>query len=241
MKARAQYEKERDAWEKRKPWIAKYGPALVTWSVAVCTTWVLWALLRAVGAERRLTPIDHPPTCEFCGYNLTGAAADGRCPECGDPVVRSLGPETRPGTRWEHRRKIGRLQAWWACAVGAVRRPNTIGRQIKARSHAADHRIFLAMHLPAGFLIGSVTGIGLLYVTFLHGRPFRQMEREILQFVVPFGGIIGELVVLTMATLSASVVGLFWSLRSGRNLLPRSCRLRPISPGSWWSGPVLPL
>lgn len=45
------------------------------------------------------TPTNVPPTlshaapvaCVRCGYNLTGSALGGTCPECGTPVTRSIG------------------------------------------------------------------------------------------------------------------------------------------------------
>lgn len=39
--------------------------------------------------------------CEFCGYDLTGADADGVCGECGRRVAESL-PEARSGTVWQN-------------------------------------------------------------------------------------------------------------------------------------------
>jgi len=62
------------------------------------------ALVRAVGVEYR-RPGDWPPQrdpqCEFCGYNLKMAPAQGRCPECGRLVAESLGLEVRRPTPWE--------------------------------------------------------------------------------------------------------------------------------------------
>jgi hypothetical protein len=35
--------------------------------------------------------------CIGCGYNLSGTAIGGACPECGTPVQRSLRPRTQAG------------------------------------------------------------------------------------------------------------------------------------------------
>jgi hypothetical protein len=56
-------------------------------------------------------PADMPkrpePLCEKCGYNLSVSPMDGRCPECGRPVIESLGPGVRVPTPWE------RSGQWW--------------------------------------------------------------------------------------------------------------------------------
>ena len=62
-------------------------------------------LFRSVGTRPAVPIMERPPTCEFCGYNLTGTAIDGRCPECGtgDRVPRSGHP---PGNRLGSRRRL---------------------------------------------------------------------------------------------------------------------------------------
>jgi hypothetical protein len=47
------------------------------------------------------------PLCELCGYNLSVSPMEGRCPECGRPVLESLGPDVRTPTLWERRPQ------WW--------------------------------------------------------------------------------------------------------------------------------
>lgn len=41
-----------------------------------------------------------PVLCEQCGYDLRGAASDGLCGECGEPVAAST-PERRIGSPWQ--------------------------------------------------------------------------------------------------------------------------------------------
>lgn len=63
--------------------------------------------------------------CLECSYNLRGLAADGRCPECGFPIDRSVGagsglPRSAAAAKWA---------AWFglACAVGVVATPVSAG------------------------------------------------------------------------------------------------------------------
>lgn len=54
-------------------------------------------------------------SCVACGYNLRGLSRDGRCPECGQPVVLSLRPDLLiySDIRWRRRLVLGaRLVAW---------------------------------------------------------------------------------------------------------------------------------
>ncbi|MGQ9650686.1 MAG: hypothetical protein ACUVXJ_11295 [Phycisphaerae bacterium] len=88
-------------WRSRKPFLVRHDEAIIAFLCTVGSAWFLWALLRAIGARRTIASVRRPPTCEHCGYNLTGTTIEGRCPECGTPAIESLGPHVRPGTEWD--------------------------------------------------------------------------------------------------------------------------------------------
>jgi hypothetical protein len=117
--------------------------------------WNLLALVRAVGIDYR-RPADLPqtkePLCENCGYNLTMAPADGRCPECGRPIADSLSPDIRAGTPWERRASLGVVTAVASQLRQLVRAPRALFFQtptLTGQRHSQR------------WLVGSLLAIGL--------------------------------------------------------------------------------
>ncbi len=208
-----------DEWNRRKPLIVKYGSIVFTWIGVACSCWILWALYRAVGEGSGLPFAFRHPLCEFCGYNLSVTPMDSRCPECGELVENSLGPEVRPGTVWDRARPGERLRAWWQCGVDAIIRPSRFGRQIQARARTHRHGAFLVPHLVFTFVFA---GLGTAACYLYDTLPHRSIE---LLLILPaiFGGMT-MLTALIIAGLSAACVGMVYSFRNERNLLGASMR-----------------
>jgi hypothetical protein len=186
--------------------------------------WVLWALLSAVGARRRVPVIERPPTCETCGYNLTLMPMEARCPECGEPVVNSLGPAVRPGAPWERRGELGRVQTWLSTALVAIARSAWLGRQIRVCSRVVDHRSFCALCLIPSFLAGYCMAIGFDYVQ-SHGRYGLARSLETPCFVAPILGILSASLALAVVLTAAGVIGLWVGVAHRRNLLPAAMQV----------------
>ena len=142
--------------------VKQYAPGLENYIellllvVMGLTLWMLGALIAAMGADYRRAadlPKAHDPWCEECGYNLSAAALDGRCPECGTAVAESIGSEVRPSTAWEQRPSI-----WnWKVIVGQLgmlfKRPRALFFSMPTLTgQDAAHR----------WLLGSATAVGLL-------------------------------------------------------------------------------
>ncbi len=123
----------------------------VVWSLAVSGTLLgLW-LRRAIGAaDSGVAPLDIPPRCEECGYDLTHRPAEGRCPECGGEIDASLdAPRSRPGSSWEQRPS---LLPWLTTCVECVFRPRRFYRRLELRT---------AHHYEVGFAAVNYGAIGL--------------------------------------------------------------------------------
>ncbi len=206
-------------WKRRHPWYLRNEnkEGLMGHVCFLAAAWFLWTVLRSVGADRAVPPPDRPPTCEKCGYNLTAARMDGHCPECGVPVVLSLGPDVRPGTPWQRRAAGGRWRAWYKCARDAVLRPRSFGRQIQVGGRASDHRLFLAMHLPAMFLVGFF-GVILCYVAQMGHFPYRH-DVEVLWLVAPFVGYASAISAFACVLATSWLVALYYQITDKRNLL----------------------
>ena len=199
----------------QSPRYARQGIDALVWCGG--GAWWLWALLRSVGRSRPLSPVARPPMCESCGYNLTGIPLASRCPECGEPVILSLGPAVRALTPWQQRRPVGRSRALLHCLVGAIRRPMRFGRRAPLYPPRSDHRWTLAAVLVPLFLVGWM-GIIACYVVGKGHWPTIEDSR----LLWPLGPIFGCLTCLAavpFALITASMAGLTYSVKSRRNLL----------------------
>lgn len=214
-------EQSRQEWRARRPWYVRVWPLQGVACGAAALLWLLWGLLRAVGAVRDVSPIERPPTCEACGYNLKTIPPESRCPECGVSVATSLGPDARTGTAWQRRGESGWLVAWWQCTVTAVNRPIELGRQLRVISPETEHRAFLALHLPAIFLIGMA---GVLTFAVLEDGVGVLIDENAIFLAIGscmFGlACVGGAVLFALGV--ALVIGMLHSARYSRNSLPAS-------------------
>jgi hypothetical protein len=208
---------------RKKPWYLHHLEVSIGGTCILSALWLVWALLRAVGAPRRTPPIVRPPTCEACGYNLTTIPMESRCPECGEPVALSLGPAARPGTPWERRRELGRLTAWWQCCVELSRRPKQFARQIPVVSPGANHRRFLFFHLPIVFVIALV-GLNAAFVIDTGRTPFTEAP-EVAFGVFPMLSALVTLGAAALTLAAALLTGLWYAITDKRNLLPGSMQI----------------
>jgi len=106
--------------------------------------------------------------CPECGYDLRQLSSD-RCPECGQPIDRSvLGESIIP---WIHRHKIGRYRAFWRTVNLATFHPKYLAREMSRPARFEDavkFRRMVVLHalVPLG-LIGTAA-----YIYFLRGMSF---------------------------------------------------------------------
>ncbi len=142
-----------DLYYQIRPWYVRHYEDIMFSLVLLVLAGLFWMLLRAVAAKRSIPTVDRPPLCEFCGYNLTAARMEGRCPECGELVMDSLGPQVRTGTTWHRRKEIGFLRAWWWTGWQAFLHPVKLGRQIPIRRNLHDHRLYLIFNSFVFFLL----------------------------------------------------------------------------------------
>jgi hypothetical protein len=205
----------------REAWYVRFFEEIMLFTVAVTCGWTIWCLLRAVGIKRDPTAPERPPTCEACGYNLTMMALEGRCPECGTPVIESLGAENRAGSAWGHRKRIGRVRAWWQCLWQPILRPFRFGRQLSVRTQPTAHRGYLLINLLliAGVVAAGVAGC----ICYWHHEDEYAAVGEWMHIVfysIPVAALLSGLGALIVTLGSAGLAALRFRLGQRNNFLP---------------------
>jgi hypothetical protein len=199
-----------------KPWYLRYLDAIVVDFGFLCGVWFLGAMLRAIGVARKGPTILRQPRCDSCGYDLTLMPMDSRCPECGEPVAASLGPDSRPGTPWQ-RTGNGLLSVWWQTFRTAVRQPTVFGRTLQLQSPGTAHRRFLLLPMPIIFLIGAACLPTLYFI--IEGRsPFPE-DAHLVLIGSPVFGTLCMVGALMLSLGTASRRGILHAIRDKRNLL----------------------
>ncbi|MBI1827461.1 MAG: hypothetical protein HY287_05300 [Planctomycetes bacterium] len=147
---------------------------------------------------------------------------EARCPECGRDIINSLGSDTRPGSPWEHRKEIGRAQAWWRTFRAAVQQPEEFGLRLCACKPRIDHRSFIALHLPLVFLIAAASVPTVFWIKALQFNTPNQATRVGIEFFTigaPIFGSLCALAALAVTLAAAGKVAFEFVLRDKRNLL----------------------
>ncbi|UCG16371.1 MAG: hypothetical protein JSV19_13855 [Phycisphaerales bacterium] len=208
-------------------WPGMYGPAMVVLTLCSSGMWLLWALLGVVGAPRPSLPSDLPPMCEWCGYNLTHIPTDGRCSECGRPVIESLGEGVRPGVAWQRREVIPPLRAWWRCTIDGALRAAVLGRTVRVTGTGREHRVFLVTHLVLVFLAAAFGCACSIIATDGASGP----EWEILLALPSLVGCLAVGLAVGIAVLAASAVGIAFQIMDKRNLMRASMQVAAYGAG----------
>ena len=141
-----------------------------------CLAGLLYWLTRATQAVAvPEAPVDLPPRCEGCGYDLTHQSAEGRCTECGLDIASSLTPEfRRPGCRWQRKRH---LYAWVVTSFDAICSPSQFYGSLRTRTPFDEAARFSRWHYP---LMGVLAAVWIFFmIAMVH---FRATGKEFIFF-----------------------------------------------------------
>lgn len=217
-KDKQRYREEQRAWSDKKPWFVQNWEALIVLSSVSASLWHCCMFGAALGIRRRGSHDPRPPTCEFCGYNLTMTPVDSRCPECGTLVLASLGPDVRMGPPWEHRLGLGRHTAFWQTAKAAILTPTALGRTLQVGANYFACRRFVLVCLPGFFAIATLTMTLTLFSQVSYGEI--ESELHVIMPMITVFGIACAIGACVVGQLAASLVGLVCSAQQKRNLMP---------------------
>ncbi|MBI4579122.1 MAG: hypothetical protein HY718_05425 [Planctomycetes bacterium] len=206
------------------PWYCHNEEEIVMYVGLAGLSWAVWGVLRALGARPIHSPTDLPPTCQRCGYNLTGAKMAGVCTECGEPVAASIGPRARRGIRWEHRSGGGRPRSWWRCAWHPIRRPEEFGRRLRVYSPPEGHRRFLLINIVIAGVTGTLGALLWLVGLGMSGRYYMHALEDALWLTAPVSGFLTGTAVLAITLLFSGLLGLAFGWGQRRNVMPAAVR-----------------
>jgi hypothetical protein len=107
-------------------------------------------------------PIADDLLCPKCSYNLRGLV-EYRCPECGTPFDPAK--LTSSAIPWLHRRRSGRVRAFWHTAILVTFRPSSLCREFSRSLSYSDSQRFrwtvvAMLYMPLLIATISVYGLG---------------------------------------------------------------------------------
>ncbi len=141
-----------------------------------------WWVGRAVrSASVPLPPIELPPRCEGCGYDLRHRSERGCCPECGRDVAAFLSPGVgRIGCAWEDRRG---LLSWLSTSVRIALSPRRFHGGLIMRRSMRDARGFAWRH----YMLAGAAGGVIFGVVVFAGRSLSVASREGIPIAIGLG------------------------------------------------------
>ena len=202
-------------------WLYENDIYLLVIAFAAVAIWCLWALLRAMTTSLPPAETSRPPLCEACGYNLSHHDISARCPECGRPVVQSLGDGLRSIVPWGPYRSKAKRTGFWRVTFDAWFRPETFFMGVSVLHGLGSAGRFLLNHMlltAAGF-VAAIIGADLALF-----RETGTLAPTEIYGMTCFGAVVG-FVFGCAASLVAAVVGLVVSKQDGRNCVGGALRL----------------
>jgi len=210
----------------------KYKDEIIALTVLSSICLVGWTLLRVVAAPRPSRAPPRDPTCEWCGYNLTMIPMASRCPECGRPVIESLGDAVRPGTIWDRREELKTPHPWLRTIADVVSSAQSFGRAIQLTTHKTAHRWFLLRSLA---FVGSFAYACVIAVSILESGVWTKVtwdEKVFIAFlvgpIVAMAAVVGNLLLVLAAAVLANLN--YWR-QDRRNLLPAAIKMASYASG----------
>ena len=203
--------------------------ALIPWAFGVLMFVALSAALGAapiviglwaMAADRSQQSCRWPGQCEGCGYPLIGLSMTQACPECGQAVSDSLGPDVRLGCASDRHLRRG----WLHTSYQALLQPRRLGQALQVMTLTPRHSRALAINMT---LLGLVGPLAVLPFIAMESWDFANdgwaVFGRLLEYVIIGGGVLGFYLLslgLIGVLASSSLIGSILSHMARRNILP---------------------
>lgn len=224
-----------DEWN-RSAWVG-----MAAWAPAVTLGWSVPVAIAMVGrGERARCP--WPARCEGCGYSLMSLTREQPCPECGRPVIRSIGAGVRPGVT----ASAGGMGAAWSAVrpvLLAIGMPWRFGRDLRVSSGGGA--LWVGPATTAGLTAVLTPTCGLVTVALVWVVSAGQagpLGLEAVAWFVLMCGVVAAALTATVVgvlLLAAATLGSVLSWVAKRNLLPASAQAACYASPGLLMGPFL--
>jgi hypothetical protein len=95
--------------------------------------------------------------CASCGYVLDGLNPSGQCPECGKPILESIGQERMPPA-WESADHSHRYKAFVTTSLQIIGHPTHFYRTLNVRGSLESARRFARIHWWLAAILFGIAG-----------------------------------------------------------------------------------
>lgn len=201
-----------------RPVLSRHDEEIVFYFGVAVSVWFVWALMRSLAVKRPSQKQAIDPLCRMCGYNLTGAQLEGRCPECGGSVYESIGPlpdDHAPSWGW----RILSCRNFVRMVVESLGGCRRLAMRLRFESQETAYRWFFLLSL----LLSGLVFYLLIIVTTAVAQGRFHFDLLILEGPVAAG--IWVLFLLAGKLACALIVGIVIRFKEKRNVLALTCRL----------------
>jgi hypothetical protein len=175
-----------------------------------------------------VVPDESDLLCEGCGYTLKGLPLEGNCPECGKPIIESVGEHRHPSA---FESKPG-IASFFSTTVKVLFTPRRFYQTLTSRDASTSARNFSRIHVVLASLLFGFAAIGhlnwLLYTQM--GMPSEFSPLVIAEYTL-IAAIVGYLLLIgltKLATWLSAIEAKYWGMRLPHRVVRRGLEFHAV-------------